>query len=222
MRNGKCVFVFTLSTVIAFFSTCVYSKNTIDVDNLLKTADLTKLVGNSHALYLTAQTKDSSIVTSFVNELDDFVVLTSSVEEDNSTVITEFDQYQNVLKTVSLPEPWLGVALYLPAEIPALPLQDALQLVQSCMADKGDPTPTEISRVTVYKTQRTAQMVYDYVFRDPNYPAGVCREVLYTPDTEDCERGMIVNCHDNLSVKEIFKDFHEKTNALNKNKRPSL
>jgi hypothetical protein len=81
-------------------------------------------------------------------------------------------------------------------QIPALKLQDGLQLVKSCIATKMHrPAPERIHRITIYKIVQTSQVIYDYVFVMPRFSPGTCQEILYTPDTGDCEMGMSTVCH---------------------------
>lgn len=207
MLNGKSTFVPALLVLSLSLSAPAFSKTNIDVDGFLKSANLTKIIGSDIALNLEAQLSDPNAATTQISDLGDFIVLT---DIGNEATAVEFDQFQNVLQSKNYKAPWLGVATYQQKDIPQVSLQNGLQLVQECMADKGDPTPNEITRLVIYKTLNTTEMVYDYVFKDPNYDAGVCREVLYTPSTEDCERGMLVHCHNDLAIAMLEKKFRGK------------
>lgn len=185
--------------VSLFLSFPAYSKLGINVDELLRTANLVDLLGNNEVLNLGAQTIDPNASSSSVDDLNDYIILGYPTASSEFIHAVEFDNNQKIINNADLGIPWLGVKLYKQSEIPNLSLQDGLQLAQLCMAAKTppDPTPSTISRVFIYKTLNTLQVVYDYVFKDPNLMPGICREVLYTPATNTCERGYSVNCHVN-------------------------
>lgn len=186
-----------LALVVLFLlSVPAFSKPRFDVDTFLRTANLFSLVGNFAVLNLGAQMLDPDASTSSVDDLNDFVLLGNPLfSSSDGTNAIEFDNREKIIKKIDLGAPWLGVKAFIQWQIPNLNLQEGLRLVQICMAAQGDPTPTTISRLVIYRTLNTLQTVYDYVFKDPDLQSGACREVLYTPINNTCQRGHVVNCH---------------------------
>lgn len=181
----------------------VYSAtDTVDVDQFMRTVNLTPLIHTDTVVNLHAQMKDPDAFTTDINDLTDFVALTTRSTGKVETLSVEFDNQANKLEQKGSLSTWIGVLYYKQNEIPALTLQDGFTLTKSCIAKKtGRPAPLKLHRVTIYKTIQYHQMVYDYVVEDPLLSKGVCQEILYTPDTADCELGMHTNCH--LSIRLI-------------------
>lgn len=166
----------------------------INVDSLFKTADFVKIIGTDKVLNLMAQMSNPKATTPNINELNEFIVL-STVQPDYYTVIASFDKDQKIIKKVTYDEPWLGVSYLSQNELPSLTLQDGLQLANACMLNKGQQIPDQVARVVIYKTINTQQIIYDYVLRNPKAKPGVCEEVLYSPATGECQNGLRPRCH---------------------------
>jgi hypothetical protein len=209
MLNRKSNLLLSLTVSLFCFSYGnAYSKSVepTDVDKLFKKIDLTKLTGTNHAHNLMAQLSDPAASTDNINDMNDFIAL--SVNTNNQTIIVEFDKNQNISKKITMPMPWVGVANFHKKEIPDTSLQEGLQAVRSCMSEKGTTLSEQITRVAIYKTLNTQQIVYDYVFKNENLPDGFCQEMLYTPDTRDCEAGMQVTCHYTVTEPKMLINKH--------------
>jgi hypothetical protein len=181
----------------AFFVPAYSMDKSKSVDELFKSVDLIKLINKNQTVNLQAQMSDPLASSMYINDLTEFTAIgvVFNEEDKGSTFVTRFDENQNILQKISHPAPWLGVQEFSQKEIPALSLQEGLELAKSCMADKGEPVSDQIARVTIYKTIRSSQVVYDYGFKDANLSPFLCQEVLYTPETGDCQKGMISSCH---------------------------
>lgn len=175
---------FIIFLTILFLSSQTFAEN---VDQFLRTVDLTKLVGDEYVLNLEAQMKRQGGSTNNIDQLNQFIALVTDYNVGN-TKITEFDSSQNITKQVTKEGPWIGVARFKQSEIPANPLQEGIQVC------KDYASTNKIARVTIYKTQNTSQIIYDYAFKLPGAPSHYCQEVLYTPATRSCELGMVVKC----------------------------
>lgn len=191
MRNIVTVLLFLLCTSYAFAR-----NQTIDVDNFLRTVDLKKIIYTDKAVNLHAQLSDPNASTTNVDDLNDFLAIGSKSTGIIDTLITEFDIQSNILAKKTYRLPWIGVGKFMQSEIPALKLQDGLSLVKSCIAIKMlRPAPEKIHRIVLYRTLQTHQIIYDYLFVMKTLPDGICQEILYTPDTGNCEMGMQTTCH---------------------------
>lgn len=177
-----------------------------DVDALLKNADLINLITQNQAINLIAQLKDPDATAHTVEDFDDFIAV-GGLQLSDQSIYTEFDKDQNILQKQIQDNPApLGVQEFIQKDIPSFTFEDGLKHVKTCMADQGQAIPDEITRIIVYKTINTNQVVYDYAFKKSN---GRCQEVLYTPpqpgvEHEQCEYGMDVDCHFDFSNKKIL------------------
>lgn len=182
------------------FASIAEIDNKINVDALLRNANLIKLIDNKKAKNFHAQMKNTKKSTQFINELDEFIAVGFKLQPFEKTTIVEFNKNYKELKRAIYFAPWFGVDEFNPKEIPATTLQQGWQNAQSCMKRQGDPIPREIKRVLIYKTLNSSNIIYDYVFEDPESMSGICKEVLYTPiqknvSKEHCERGVVTPCH---------------------------
>lgn len=187
--------------LIAWFLPLTATFANVDIDALFRQLDLVKLIGTDTVLNLMAQTKSAPEKgTSQPSDFDDFYVLDSV---DNKTKLTEFNAKQEVLTTYTRNAPWVGVASFQPNELENLiSLQDGFQNLKNFMEPKLDT----ISKVIIYKSLRSQQIIYDYVFKDPAFDSKTCREWLYIPSTDQCEPGMVVSCQiDPLEKRNIKK-----------------
>ena len=212
LRSIKSVMFSLVTLSIMAVSTSSLADDMVDqqrvnVDHLFKHAHLKRLIETSKARNLEAQTKDPDASTSNISDLTDFIAI-GVIDPEGYTLITEFNKHQRIMEQAAYSESWLGVDNFLQKEIPNVTLQEGLDAVKTCMADKGDPLPEKISRVIIYKTINTSQIIYDYLFRDPNLYPGVCQEILYTPATGACEIGMKVYCH--YDVKNPMPKYNKK------------
>jgi hypothetical protein len=197
-------FKLILPLILTMISTSYASNseidNKIDVDKLFRNVNLIKLIDTEKARNLHAQMQNPKKSTRFINELDEYIVVGFKLLPTEKTTIVKFNKKYEDVKHAIYYESWWGVDEFNPKEIPTTTLQQGWDNAQACMAQQGDPIPKEMKRVVIYKTLNTANMVYDYVFEDPNSMSGVCREVLYTPvqknvPKEQCERGILAPCH---------------------------
>lgn len=170
------------------------------LDQFFKSINLKELIANNRLLNLGAQFKKPTLSTTNVNDFNNFTII-SVGDDTNSTYMVEFDKKQNKRKEKNFAESWMGTFPFDPSELPATTLQEGAQNVQTCMEDQGEPIQSRtLAQLHIYKTQRTMEIVYDYVFTDPNLPEGRCREYLYTPASavdpkEKCEVGFTMPCH---------------------------
>jgi hypothetical protein len=176
-------------TFLMIFTASVNAKS-INVDNLLRTANIDALIGTNTPLNLHAQMKDPAGKTQDVNDFDDFIAL-GVINSTQHTVIAEFDATQKIIQKVEYDQPWIGVSPFSQSEIPAMTLQEGFAAVKACIGH----TPDEITRVAIYKTQLSKEIVYDYVFLDPSLSANRCQEYLYLPAKNECQVGTIASCH---------------------------
>lgn len=192
----KKIFIFTmlLSTLYLISpSAFCYGKGTdVPVDQILRSANLTTLIGQDYVVNLIAQTKDGSISTRLVNNLDDFVVLGVPANDDR-TEIAEFDQNQKIIRKESFGAPWMGVDNYTQKEIPETSLQAGLDALKTCIAKKNVPIPDEITSVIVYKDLQSNSFIYDYIFKNPT--TNLCHEYAYVPANNTCFVGNPHDCH---------------------------
>jgi hypothetical protein len=189
--------------VLFLFCTSAFASNeTIDVDQFLRTVDLTKIIHTNRVLNLEAQMSDPKVNTTNIDDMTDFLALTSKGKGVIATWIAEFDGQSNILDQKAYQLPWIGVDHFIQNQIPPVKLQDGLQLVKSCIATKlHKPAPEKIHRVVLYKTIQTKQIIYDYIFAMPEIlSSDVCQEILYVPDTGDCEMGLQTLCHATVNL----------------------
>lgn len=175
------------------------TKNDFDTDKFLRTIDLEKLIFKNKSLNLIAELSSPRASTSDVNDMDEFFAIGSP--DNSSTIITQFDRFQDILHQVDTPEPWVGVTPFKQTQIPLMTLQQGFDAAQQCMAKKGTPISNSMTSVTIYRTLQSS-MVYDYTFTDSGLPTGFCQEVLYVPSKQDCAFGMVVFCHMDMSTLE--------------------
>ena len=119
----------------------------VDVDAVLRNADLPKLINSDMVLNLHAQLKDPTKHTHLVSRFNDFVALSSL--SNYNTIITEFNAKQEMLHTQTVESPWIGVMLFKPKVSDKLmTLQAGYEQVQQCMANQGidDITGRAITR----------------------------------------------------------------------------
>jgi hypothetical protein len=192
MRTVKKLCIVILLLLAAITSPAYSNQN--DPDQLFRTVDLMKLLGTDTPVNLQAQMKNPDAKTHNINDLDSFIAI-GVIVPTYHTMIVEFDQDQNIMHSSYVDSPWVGVAYYHQSEIPALSLQQGLTAVQACMAKSGTTTPDDITRVVIYKTLNTSEIIYDYVFKDDSLPKKSCQEFLYSPSTDRCQKGMVTNCH---------------------------
>src|SRR5579872_594702 len=191
IKNKITIFV---TIFLLSFSLAARSDDTIDT--ILKQADLPSLIGTDRAVNLGAQFQDPNASTTDVNMFNDFIAIGVLPVLITHTNFASFDSNQTVLKKATRYQSWFGVDSYRQAEIPDVTLQDGLVAVQSCMAKRHNPTPSnQVANVIIYKTLNTARMIYDYAFIDPSLSPGNCQEILYTPATKTCEVGGVTACH---------------------------
>lgn len=192
-----------IASLLLLGSSPVFSSKEIiiDVDNFLRTVDLTKIIYTNNAVNLVAQLSDPTASTVNIDEMTDFFAMGSKDKGLINTWLVEFNNQSEALAQKNYRLPWIGVGKFIQSEIPKVKLQDGLQLVKSCIATKMlRPAPEKIHRVVIFKAIQTNQMVYDYVFVTPRLPAGQCQEILYTPDTGDCQMGIVVACHTSVDI----------------------
>lgn len=171
-----------------------------NLDQFLKGLDIKKMIGRNDLLNLGAQFNKSSMSTTNVHDFNNFIVI-SVDRKHSSSYLIEFDRNQKTLKERNFPEPWMGTFPFSNKDLPSTTLQEGLNNVKICMSQQGTPIPSrELAGIHIYKTQQTEEIVYDYVFTDPDLPENKCREFLYvTPNSHDpkekCQGGFIVDCH---------------------------
>jgi len=198
MKNLKYVAFLSLF----YITHSVFAANDqMDVDNFLRTVDLKQIIHTNRVVNLSAQMSDPNTNTTNVNDLNDFLAMGTKSEGDIKTWIAEFNSQLNVLDQKQYNAPWIGVDHFTQNQIPKLNLQDGLELVKSCIATKTHtPIPTQIHRIVLYKTIQTKNIVYDYVFVMPKLTPGTCQEILYIPETNDCEWGAQTLCHATVNL----------------------
>lgn len=174
-------------------SSSVYSQKQ-DIEQLLRTADFKNLVGTQTPVNFQAQLKEPFEETKNISDLSEFVAI-GVIHPEDYTLVTQFDLDEKIVKQIRNVDPWMGVDSFSQKELPSLTLQDGLKAVKQCMAQQKDPTPENITRVIVYKTLNTGEIIYDYVFKDNDLPKGWCQEFLYSPATGECQRGNLNECH---------------------------
>jgi len=190
--QSLCIFLLTM----LFISVPAFCADNIDA--VLRKLDLMKLIEKEQAFTIQAQMSDPRSSTKNVNDLTEFVAI--SVKDNDDSVWTRFDRNQNILKQMHL-LPMMGHDQFTIQEIPSIPLQEGLDLVRTCMAEKGETLPENIVSVSIYKAlHATSHMVYYYLFRSPTYlHDGMCLGYIYVPASEkgvpgDCQRGMREPC----------------------------
>lgn len=198
MPSSRSVFISTvLFLLLSLITTSAYSqyREKINIDRFLKNVDLIKFIGKNHPANLGAQMRDPNASTRNVDELENFLAI-GVLYPENNTVMTEFGIDQQIINTKTFDSPLLGVMEFSQKEIPMISLQQGLESLRTCMANQGVGVPEKITRLFIYKTVNTSDIVYDYVFK---YGPHACQEVLYTPakgmHPEQCQMGMAVNCH---------------------------
>ncbi len=174
-----------------------YAEPPVSVDDILKQADLTKLIGVNKAVNLIAQLKDPNASTTQVSDFTDFIAI-GVTDPEQFTSMTEFTADQTSVKHATYDFPWIGVSSFPQSKLPALTLQEGFVRVKACMAAQNDPTPEAITKVIIYQSIFPNDMVYDYVFKDEHLPAGLCQEFIFNTKTSECQRGFSVSCHFNI------------------------
>jgi hypothetical protein len=194
MKNR--ILITTLCIIFSSATLALPGTDTIDVDNFLRTVDLMPITHTEQVINLDAQLSDPAASTTNINDMTDFLAMSSKSEGMVKTWIVEFNSQSTVLAQKAYRSPWVGVGQFKQSQIPTVKLQDGLALVKSCIATKMvKPAPVKVHRVVIYKAIQSGQIVYDYIFKMPRLSEGSCQEILYTPDTNDCEMGMVVACH---------------------------
>lgn len=162
------------------------------VDKLFRIMDVRKINGNEFIRNLEARFIDPLASTTDVNYFDSFTLLNNN--DYTSSVLTRaiFDPKQQVTNRYRLEGPWVGPGKFTQRDIPAMPLQTGYKFIVNNQCTRN---LKNITRLIIYKTINTQQIVYDYVFRDPLLKKGRCQEILFTPDTLTCSQGMIVSCN---------------------------
>ena len=197
MFKLKILTALSLLVFSSYFVPAHSANKKFSIDELFKSADLMKLINTKQAVNLQAQLSDPKASTAYVSDLNEFVARGVLFDQYDvgSTFVTQFDMDQTILHKIQYPVPWIGVQEFTQSELPTVSLQEGLELVKSCMAGKKEFISDQITRVTIYKTIQSGQMIYDYVFKDSMLRPDLCQEVLYVPKTGDCEKGMIIKCH---------------------------
>lgn len=171
------------------------------LDSFFQKIDLYKLTKQYKVQNLMAQMEDLTASTDNVDDFKDFIAITSWKKLGGGTSFTEFNLKQ---KKVRPPrhedESWMGSDFFSQKEINKkklnkIGLQDGFNKVRVCMARKGILLSKQMTRVVIYKSVRSQEIIYDYVFIDPNLMTGVCQEAIYSPVTGECDLGMRVDCH---------------------------
>lgn len=167
------------------------------IDDFLKSADLKKINSTDRVVNLIAQLHDPDSSVTRVSDFNDFIAI-STITDNTQTIVSEFDGSQKIVNQRVFDLPWMGVTSYTQKDIPALTLQEGFDRLKACMKSKGEQIPDTMTRAIIYKAVFGQQFVYDYVLSAPIFPQGVCQEVLYNTETNECDWGMVVNCRFNV------------------------
>jgi hypothetical protein len=102
--------IFIASLFLLCTSSAFSSNETIDVDNFLRTVDLTKIIYTDRPVNLDAQMSNPNASTMNVDEMSDFLALGTKSKGTIKTWIAEFDSQSNVLsrKEYLSPLVWCG------------------------------------------------------------------------------------------------------------------
>lgn len=171
-----------------------------NLDQFLKNIDIKQLIGQNDLLNIGVQFNRGSMSTTNVHDFNNFIII-SVDQKQSSSYLLEFDRNQKNQKSKKFPDPWMGTFPFSNKELPSTSLQEGLNNVKMCMIQQGTPIPSrELAGIHIYKTQQTQEIVYNYVFTDPELPKNKCREFLYiAPNPQDpnekCQSGFIVDCH---------------------------
>lgn len=151
----------------------------------LRSAPLGGLAQSPDVLNLSAQPVNK-VPQNTVNAFNDFYLINGP-----GKLKVHFNEFLQNLGQKALPG-WIGVARYSNHAI----FYDLDIGWEEVKAHYKMPS-ARVARVTVYKTLNTGQLVYDYAVP---MNGGVCREYLFTPETQGFQLGMVVNCFETLGV----------------------
>jgi hypothetical protein len=157
--------------------------------------DFNQIITVSDIKTLIAQMSQPDQLAHHVNEFDQFVAI-GSINDGNSTIISQFNKDQFITEKKTYDHPWVGVANFDRKELPLIGFQQGWKNAQACMNKKGYVLSDKLAGFAIYKTIGNNNIIYDYIV--PVNGQKACQEVLYRYSLREgnwCDFGMMRSCH---------------------------